>query len=183
MEAKPNGYVSELENELIEMLKGVVAPERIDEQCIYKVPQRIRQTNPQAYTPQIISIGPFHSPHGSSSDNILHQMEQFKLKYLKGLLNISKLSLGDLVFKFQEWEERIRSCYAGLLSFNSNDFLKIIFIDACFIIEHFLRCYDYPNWMENDPIFLKPGLFNDIICDLILLGFNKRVMDNDGYES
>ncbi|KAL5098055.1 hypothetical protein RYX36_002382 [Vicia faba] len=88
MEAKPNGCVDELKNELNEMLKGVVLPEmsEIHEQCIYKVPPGIREANPQAYTPQIISIGPFHSPHGSTSDNILHQMEQLKLKYLKGFL-------------------------------------------------------------------------------------------------
>ncbi|CAI8590030.1 unnamed protein product [Vicia faba] len=171
MEAKPDGCVSELKNELNEMLKGVVLPEmsRIHEQHIYKVPPRIRQANPQAYTPQIISIGPFHSPHGSTSDNILHQMEQLKLKYLKGFLNRTNLSLDDFVSKFQEWESRIRSCYAGLFSFNSNDFLKIIIVDACFIIEHFLRYFRYKNWMENDPILLKPWLLSDIKRDLVLL--------------
>jgi len=65
MEAQQNGHVSELKNELTEMFNGVVLPEMcgIHEQYIYKVPQRIRQANPQAYTPQIISIGPFHNPH------------------------------------------------------------------------------------------------------------------------
>ncbi|XP_058727902.1 UPF0481 protein At3g47200-like [Vicia villosa] len=171
MEAKPDGCVSELKNELIEMLKGVVVPELsgIHEQYIYKVPPRIRQANPQAYTPQVISIGPFHSPHGSTSDNILHQMEQLKLKYLKGFLNRTNLSLDDLVSKFQEWENRIRNCYAGLFSFNSKDFLKIIIVDACFIIEHFLRFFRYKNWMQNDPILLKPWLLSDIKRDLVLL--------------
>ncbi|XP_058736648.1 UPF0481 protein At3g47200-like [Vicia villosa] len=171
MEAKPDGCVSELKNELIEMLKGVVVPEMsgIHEQYIYKVPPRIRQANPQAYTPQVISIGPFHSPYGSSSDNILHQMEQLKLKYLKGFLNRTNLSLDDLVSKFQEWENRIRNCYAGLFTFNSKDFLKIIIVDACFIIEHFLRFFRYKNWMQNDPILLKPWLLGDIKRDLVLL--------------
>jgi len=158
MEAQQNGHVSELKNELTEMFNGVVLPEMcgIHEQYIYKVPQRIRQANPQAYTPQIISIGPFHNPHGSISDNnILHQMEELKLKYFNGFLNRTKLCLDDFVFKLQEWENRIRSCYAGLVSFNSNDFLKIIIIYACFMIEHFLRYFRYKNWMKNDPILLK----------------------------
>ncbi|XP_058760472.1 UPF0481 protein At3g47200-like [Vicia villosa] len=171
MEAKPDGCVSELKNKLNEMLKGVVVPELsgIHEQCIYKVPPSIREANPQAYIPKIISIGPFHSTHGSTSDNIFHQMEQLKLKYLKGFLNRTNLSLDDLVFKFQEWENRIRSCYAGLFSYNSNDFLKIIIIDACFIIELFLRNFKYINWKENDPILLKPWLLYDITRDLTLL--------------
>ncbi|CAJ2666409.1 unnamed protein product [Trifolium pratense] len=172
MEAQPNGYVSELENELIEIIKGVVLPEMsgTHEQCIYKVPQIIRKANPQAYTPQTISIGPFHSPRGSISDNNnLHQMEELKQKYLKGFLNRTNICVRDLVSKFQEWENKIRNCYAGLVSFDSKDFLKIIIVDACFIIEHFLRTVSYTNWKGNDPIFLKARLFKDIFNDLILL--------------
>jgi hypothetical protein len=127
MEAtKPNGYV-QLKNELIEMLEEVVLPEMsgINEQCIYKLPSGIRQSNPKAYTPQIISIGPFHNPHGSSSDNnILHQMEELKLKYLKGFLNRTNLCVDDFVLKLQELESRIRSCYAVHVIFNINEFLK-----------------------------------------------------------
>ncbi|XP_058726460.1 UPF0481 protein At3g47200-like, partial [Vicia villosa] len=59
--------------------------------------------------------------------------------------------------------------YAGIFNFNSNDFLKIIIIDACFIIEHFLRVFRHKDWIESDPILLKPWLCNDIACDLILL--------------
>jgi hypothetical protein len=172
MEAQPNGYVSVLENELIEMLKGVVLPEMslTRDRCIYKVPQIIRQANPQAYTPQIISIGPFHNPRGSiSTNNNLHEMEELKLKYLKGFLNRTNLCVDDLVFKLQQWENKIRNCYAGHLSFDSNDFLKIIIVDACFIIEHFLRYCRYSDWRENDPILLNNGLLCDIKRDLILL--------------
>jgi hypothetical protein len=109
------------------MLEEVVLPEMsgINEQCIYKLPPGIRQSNPKAYTPQIISIVPFHNPHGSSSDNnILHQMEELKLKYLKGFLNRTNLCVDDFVLKLQELESRIRSCYAGHVIFNSNEFLK-----------------------------------------------------------
>jgi len=106
MEAtKPNGYL-QLKNELIEMFEGVVLPEMsgINEQCIYKIPPGIRQ----AYTPQIISIGPFHNSHGSSSDNnILHQMEELKLKYLKGFINRTNLCVDDFVLKLEELENRV----------------------------------------------------------------------------
>ncbi|KAK2420762.1 hypothetical protein QL285_031462 [Trifolium repens] len=167
MDAQPSGSVNKLKNELIELLEAVVLPEisEVREQCIYRVPQTIRQNNPQAYTPKIISIGPFHNPRGSNSNNKnLYEMEELKLKYLKGFLNRTKLHVDDLIFKVQEWENKIRNCYAGLVSFDSNDFLKIIIVDACFIIEYFLR------WMENDPILLLTSyLFDDIFRDLILL--------------
>ncbi|KAK2366708.1 hypothetical protein QL285_080058 [Trifolium repens] len=173
MEAQPNDYVSELPNELTEMLKGVVLPEMSGtrEQCIYKVPQKIRQINPQAYTPRLISIGPFHSPLGSNSDdNHLHEMEELKLKYLKGFLNRTpNVSVDELFSKVQVWENKIRNCYAGHVSFNSKDFLKIIIVDACFIIELFLRYAYYDSWKENDPLLLKPWLRRDITYDLMLL--------------
>ncbi|KAK2366712.1 hypothetical protein QL285_080061 [Trifolium repens] len=167
MDAQPSGSVNKLKNELIELLEAVVLPEisEVREQCIYRVPQTIRQNNPQAYTPKIISIGPFHNPRGSNSNNKnLYEMEELKLKYLKGFLNRTKLHVDDLIFKVQEWENKIRNCYAGLVSFDSNDFLKIIIVDACFIIEYFLR------WMEYDPIqLLTSYLHDDIVRDLILL--------------
>ncbi|XP_045811066.1 UPF0481 protein At3g47200-like [Trifolium pratense] len=172
MEEQPNGYVSELESELIELLEVVVLPEmsEIQEQYIYKVPQTIRQNNPQAYTPKIISIGPFHSPRGSIIDNNnLYEMEELKLKYLKGFLNRTNLCVNDLVFKVQEWENKILNCYAGLVSFDSKDFLKIIIVDECFIIEHFLRYFSYKDWMETDPILLQSWLLDEIEHDLVLV--------------
>ncbi|WJX66269.1 hypothetical protein P8452_50839 [Trifolium repens] len=177
MEAQPDDYVSELGNELTEMLEEVVPPEDsgTHEQCIYKVPQKIRQVNPQAYTPRLISIGPFHSPLGSNSDqNHLQEMEGLKLRYLKGFLDRTKISVHDLLFKLQEWEweNKIRKCYAGPISFNKKDLLKIIMVDACFIIEHFFRFYyRYRDtiWKNDDPILMKPWLLDDIFRDLILL--------------
>ncbi|KAK2366719.1 hypothetical protein QL285_080068 [Trifolium repens] len=123
-----------------------------------------------AYTPETISIGPFHSPHGTISDNNkLLEMEELKLKYLKGFLNRTELCMDDLVLKVQKWENKIRNCYAGPISFDSDDFLKIIIVDACFIIEHFLRCFSHTDWMHNDPIIFKPSLNYSISRDLVLI--------------
>ncbi|KAJ6344450.1 hypothetical protein OIU76_006050 [Salix suchowensis] len=48
------------------------------EECIYKAPAGIRNLNGAAYTPQVISIGPFH--HDSEN---LKPMEIQKQRYLK----------------------------------------------------------------------------------------------------
>ncbi|XP_058772236.1 UPF0481 protein At3g47200-like [Vicia villosa] len=172
MEANPNGYVSQLKNEL----KGARPGEFFGfhkPSSIYKVPHRIRQTDPEAYTPRVISIGPFHKPNGSSGDNVVHQMEKLKLIYLREFLDRTKLSLDNFVFQSQDnesWENRIRSRYAGSISLNSDDFLKIIIIDACFIIEHFLRVYDCEKWIEyGDSILQHSWLLSDIKRDLALL--------------
>ncbi|RDY03331.1 UPF0481 protein, partial [Mucuna pruriens] len=45
----------------------------------------------------------------------------------------------------------------------------MILIDACFIIELFLRCHTSENWEEKDPLLQKPWMTTEIYHDLILL--------------
>ncbi|KAF2315270.1 hypothetical protein GH714_038659 [Hevea brasiliensis] len=45
--------------------------------CIYRVPRKLRARKPAAYTPQYISIGPFHR-----NNKALKPMEKQKLRYL-----------------------------------------------------------------------------------------------------
>jgi len=51
-----------LETELTELLQNVKAPEmdEFHKQCVYRVSPTTRESNPKAYTPQIVSIGPYH---------------------------------------------------------------------------------------------------------------------------
>nr|XP_034912581.1 putative UPF0481 protein At3g02645 isoform X5 [Populus alba] len=52
---------------------------------IYRVPKRLRELNEKAYTPQVISIGPFH--HGKKE---LQEMEEQKRLYLRQFLELCK---------------------------------------------------------------------------------------------
>ena len=64
--------------------------------CIYKVPKKLRQVNKEAYTPKLISIGPFH--HGlkdlrgekelrdEENENVPSDMEMLKVRYFQGFL-------------------------------------------------------------------------------------------------
>ncbi|CAJ1953227.1 unnamed protein product [Sphenostylis stenocarpa] len=155
-----------LETKLVEMLQKVEPPEfyQVKMQCIYRVPQEVRDNNPKAYTPRVVSIGPFHK-----EDNNFELMEELKLKYFKGFLNRTQLPLKDFVATLKTIEEDIRSCYAAPVKYNSDDFLKMILIDACFIIEHFLRWHSRSDWGGKDPLLLKPWMIGDIEHDLILL--------------
>jgi len=162
-----------LEREWTEILQNVKPPEKYDfhMQCIYKVPPKIRKNNPKAYTPQIVSIGPYHHKTCDlgKEDNNFEPMEEFKLKYLKGFLGRTKITMREFVVKMKELEEEIRLCYAEPIKYNSNDFLKMILVDACFIIELFLRYHRYKDWVEKDPLFGKDWMLDDIKADLLLL--------------
>ena len=57
-------------------------PKWTDECCTYRVPQRLRQVKEEAYTPKLISIGPFH--HDKEE---LRDMEALKLRYYHRILS------------------------------------------------------------------------------------------------
>jgi len=154
-----------LDREWTEKLQNVKLPEmdEIHTQCIYRVPPNIREYNPKAYTPQTVSIGPYHH------HNNYEGMEELKLKYLKGFLNRTELPIREFLAKIKDLEEKIRVCYADRIIYNSHDFLNMILVDACFIIELLLRWHEYDEWEKKDPLLQKPLLGTYICIDLILL--------------
>ena len=73
--------------ELIIDVPLVMEPVQWRECCIYKVPKTLRQVKKEAYTPKLISIGPFH--HGEKelrdeeNENVPSDMEMLKVRYFK----------------------------------------------------------------------------------------------------
>ena len=109
-------------------------PDKRPECCIYKVPQILRKVNQDAYTPMLISIGPFH--HGQRN---LRNMEKLKVRYFKEACYRTKKSHKDLAKFIQENEVIICHCYAEIIPFSSESFVKLILLDSIFIIEHLWR--------------------------------------------
>ncbi|KAH1151673.1 hypothetical protein GYH30_045257 [Glycine max] len=175
MEGQTSGSSSKqqcLETTLRNELQNVKPPEMygFDKQCIFRVPPAIRENNPKAYTPQMVSIGPFHKARDAGKeDSIFESMEELKENYLKAFLNRTQVPVGTFVDKLQKSEDKIRRCYAVHIKYKSDDFLKMILIDACFIIEHFLRCHTNGDWRGKGPVLLKDSMQMQIWRDLILL--------------
>ncbi|KAI7995809.1 UPF0481 protein [Camellia lanceoleosa] len=111
--------------------------------CIYEVPKTLKKINEDAYTPRTVSIGPLH--HGKAG---LKHMEEHKLRYFNDFMQRSGKSLEELVQIMEEMEKRIGECYAETINLKSEIFLKIILVDAAFIIEVLLRSYSYLEVQE-----------------------------------
>ncbi|KAM4081781.1 hypothetical protein ACJW30_11G118200 [Castanea mollissima] len=110
-------------------------PDEQPDCCIYRVPETLHKVNEEAYTPMLISIGPFHH-----HEEKLKKMEQLKLRYFKEALYRTKRDQKDLAKYIVENEVRIRHCYAEEFhNINSKEFIKMILLDSIFIIEHLLR--------------------------------------------
>nr|XP_023922327.1 UPF0481 protein At3g47200-like [Quercus suber] len=113
---------------------------------INRVPYHIRSVNPGAYTPMVVSIGPIH--HFNEK---LQTMEKF-------------------VSIIREMEEMIRCCYAETSShsMSSDDFVKMILLDAIFILELFHK-YSTGDWDGDDPLQPDRWMFSFVRLDLVVL--------------
>lgn len=129
---------------------------------IYRVPRHIRRGDESAYEPKIISIGPYH--HGKEG---LQAMEEHKWRYLHQFLSRnSNVCLENYIDGIQELESRARSCYLEVPNLKSNEFVEMMVLDGCFIVELLLKEND---GMKNDPIRNTRWMLPLICHDMLLL--------------
>ncbi|MBA0557637.1 hypothetical protein Golob_014693 [Gossypium lobatum] len=130
--------------------------------CIFKVPNYLRKVNEKAYEPEVVAIGPYH--HGKHH---LKPMEEHKFRFLGMLLNEMKEDVTNYVMVMRDLEDRARNCYAEQIGLDTDDFVEMMLIDACFIIQ-LIRKFAMTTVMD-DPFF-KIGGFHNLLCrDLLLV--------------
>ncbi|KAL4019901.1 UPF0481 protein [Cucumis melo var. makuwa] len=135
--------------------------------CIYKVPHYLKDGEDKAVVPQIISLGPYH--HGKRR---LRQMERHKWRSLYHILERSKHDIKLYLDAMKELEERARNCYEGPFSFSSNEFVEMMVLDGCFVLELFRGAaegFKQLGYPRNDPIFAMRGSMHSIQRDMIML--------------
>ncbi|KAL2899830.1 hypothetical protein RDABS01_024912, partial [Bienertia sinuspersici] len=117
---------------------------------IYKVPEHLRTLNENAYTPWHVSIGPYH--HKSHKYRV---MEEQKLVYMESLIlrsrrgrnkatntnfqEVTKEEIDEYVKELEKLEAEARSCYAEKVELNKEEFVKMLLIDGCFVVEFLCR--------------------------------------------
>ncbi|XP_030973293.1 putative UPF0481 protein At3g02645 isoform X1 [Quercus lobata] len=160
----PGGNEKKNDDLVIEIRKMVERPEiEPSKQCrIYKVPNPLRKWNEEAYTPQVVSIGPFHH-----KNERLKAMEEHKERYFRSFLQRSKKNLEDLVGVIRDMEESIRGCYEETIVLNSDRFVKMILLDAIFILELFIR-ETSRSQISDDPNVVDPRS-TAVRVDLLLI--------------
>ena len=138
---------------------------------ISKVPKKLRKVDKEAYSPQMVSIGPYH--HGNLD---LLGMEEHKMQYMRNLLhrgeNDSVETLDDCGKAIKNLDFRVRECYADKIRFESFDATKlgeILLVDGCFIIELFYKYVIQQDTTLNDPIANNAWMVSALQHDLVLL--------------
>ncbi|CAB4304296.1 unnamed protein product [Prunus armeniaca] len=135
---------------------------------IYRVPETLRRHNEMA--PNLVSIGPFH--YGRPR---LQAMEETKMWYLKCLLPKQTPDqdncLVHLVNIIKKHEKFCRDCYEERVPLSSDDFVEMMLVDGCFIIELLRKykrfCFSFGE--GGDAIFRTPRMLSTITNDLLLV--------------
>lgn len=99
---------------------------------IFNVPKELLAQKPEAYTPQSVSIGPYH--HWRSE---LYDMERYKLaaaRRFQKRINGHKFE-AVAVEEFKKWDLQIRSCYHNFIDYKDETFAWIMALDATFLLE------------------------------------------------
>ncbi|KAK6926654.1 Protein of unknown function DUF247, plant [Dillenia turbinata] len=132
--------------------------------CIFRVPQSLVEINEKAYQPHVVSIGPYH--HGREN---LKMIEQHKGRFLGSLVSRSRVGLDEYYKAIASREGEIRDCYSETINYDSNDFIKMLVLDGCFIIELFCKVGKSPTPDSDDPLFNMAWLFSFVMRDLLRL--------------
>ncbi|XP_059440968.1 UPF0481 protein At3g47200-like [Corylus avellana] len=154
--------------EIVSSIRGKLCQKSPIQSCsIFRVPDKLRRHNEKAFEPELVSIGPFH--HGKEK---LQQMQQIKLWYLYCFLNrvpTMETTLNCFVEAIAKIEQEYRACYAGEVEFAENEFIEMMVVDGCFIIELIRKASKQVQRDEQDPVFNIPCLYWGLYNDLILL--------------
>ncbi|KAJ6818523.1 UPF0481 protein-like [Iris pallida] len=136
---------------------------------IFRVPAAMRRGGAAgaAYTPKVISIGPYHR-----DDPALKPMDELKLLYLhKLLLRNPGVALEDYVELVRGLEAQARASYHDDVGMCSDRFVETMLLDGCFVVELFLMQLDGKGEDDqyDDPNLSTVWTFPLVQYDLLML--------------
>ncbi|XP_038985623.1 putative UPF0481 protein At3g02645 [Phoenix dactylifera] len=116
------------------------------EPTIFRVPPDMRCGNRGAYEPKLVSIGPYH--RGKSED--LKAMEELKWRLLHHYLSkVPDGSRNEGLRKMKDLEVAARNCYSEVIDLDSNQFVEMLLLDGCFLIQIFITYHAIANTDES----------------------------------
>ncbi|XP_058114860.1 UPF0481 protein At3g47200-like [Magnolia sinica] len=131
---------------------------------IYRVPECFREADEKAYAPQTVSVGPYHR-----GKQMLEALQEHKYRYLRGVRSrAGDNGLERCLMAIKELEQRARDCYSENINLNSNEFVEMMVVDGCFILELLCKGFGLVD-KTNDPLFTHCWLQRKLQSDLLRL--------------
>nr|BAM64834.1 hypothetical protein [Beta vulgaris] len=133
---------------------------------IYRVPAKLRKIDPKAYEPHFISIGPYH--HGLPNLQASEKLKWLSLNRLVGLSEGLRVEeLDKLVTVLEDVEQEARKCYSEDVKLSRDEFVKMMLLDGCFIVELFRELEE--NNFASSSLLSKRWMLPVVRRDLITL--------------
>ncbi|KAI0497647.1 hypothetical protein KFK09_020880 [Dendrobium nobile] len=152
----------------LEHARQYEASSRCETLSIYRVPKVLRDVDHIAYTPKIVSIGPYH--HGRHR---FRSMEIHKWRSLHHALARTRHDFRLYLDAARSFEDRARSCYEAPISISSDAFVESLVLDSIFVLELFrgVAREGFPGlgYSPNDPVFAIRGTMHSLQRDMIML--------------
>ncbi|CAH9112304.1 unnamed protein product [Cuscuta epithymum] len=139
--------------------------------CIFRVTQgfftSMAEVDERPYRPRAVSIGPYH--HGKPQ---LKMMQEHKWRFLervvKRTMEEKGVGLEEYVKAVRGLEEEARECYSEAIDLTGDEFVEMLVLDGCFVVE-ILRAFTRVVPFEEDDPFLTMqwilvSLRDDILC-------------------
>ncbi|XP_054803280.1 UPF0481 protein At3g47200 [Prosopis cineraria] len=176
MEGEGNHHVIDIwkvdEERLASMLKNISQDPKLLSKtagkkscCIFRAPTSLADVNGKVYQPRIASIGPYHLAQPR-----LNMIQEHKWRYLGSLLSrthVQGLGLEDYLKAIAPVESEARDCYSESIPLNSHDFIEMMVLDGCFILELFRKVGRLVPFEPDDPLvtmsWILPSLYRDFL--------------------
>ncbi|KAJ3693793.1 hypothetical protein LUZ60_009273 [Juncus effusus] len=126
---------------------------------IFRAPPHLREKATKMYEPKMVSIGPYH--HGKET---LRTLEEHKWRCLHDFLASNpKINMEVYLQEMRLLELRARQCYNESIEMESDEFVLMLLLDGCFILQYYLKKRD--NVLDT----FFSAHWSVIYTDLILL--------------
>ncbi|XAR66824.1 hypothetical protein NMG60_11013171 [Bertholletia excelsa] len=149
-----------------QMIHNEVHPDEKIRSCVFTVPKRLSAEKPEAYTPQLLGLGPYN--HFKPE---LYEMERYKLAAVSHVLMSSGHNFEDIVTELKNEEATIRACYLKYLDYDGDTLASIIAIDGIFLIDFIDGVVKKGKMDEMDCLIYAARMLtvDDLLGDIMML--------------
>nr|KAJ0198193.1 hypothetical protein LSAT_V11C700360970 [Lactuca sativa] len=150
------------QNWVIQTRKNVENETPLDQKipiAVCHVPNSITVTNPVAYAPQVIALGPYHYLRPE-----LYHMERYKIEMVKSYWRSDQI--GFVVNKLKKMGPKIRACYHKYLDLEDDTLALMLAIDGMFLI--YLLSKRLNSFADNGSVFSDVMMLENQIPMIVL---------------
>ncbi|KAJ3683520.1 hypothetical protein LUZ60_013747 [Juncus effusus] len=158
-EEKEDGSIDRLRVSVQKKLSDLPGePHKSQPITIFRVPASFRESRKTLYEPKMVSIGPYY--HGKEE---LQAMQDHKWWCLRDFLSRNpEISLETYIQEMRKLAKRARMSYGEKITTNDDDFVLMLLLDGCFILEYFFKFQDKEIDVLCDVGWGGPTIISDL---------------------